>query len=92
MSKLTSKLATIGLTAALCIPLGAVLAGPLKGHPNLEKAHKALNDADMWITKSQEANEPIWKDEGGHGKEAKEAIHAAKVQLDEAAEWVNNHK
>ena len=88
-----SKFTAIALTAAICLPLGAFAADPiLKGHPNLQKARKALNDADMWISKSQEANEAIWKDEGGHGKDAKEAIHAAKEQLDKAAEWVNNHK
>jgi hypothetical protein len=87
-----SKLSTIAITAAICIPLGVTIAGPLRGHPNLEKARNALNDADSWITKSQQANEAIWKDEGGHGEKAKEAIHAAKEQLDAAAEWVNNHK
>jgi hypothetical protein len=87
-----STIMTVLLTAAVALPIGYVAAGPLRGHPNLEKARNALNDADHWITKSQEANEAVWKDEGGHGKEAKEAIAAAKVQLDKAAEWVNNHK
>jgi hypothetical protein len=87
-----SKLTTIALTAAICLPLGITLAGPLKGHPNLEKARNALNDADKWISKSQEANEGVWKDEGGHGQKAKQLIHDAKEQLDAAAEWVNSHK
>lgn len=86
------NLKTIAITAALCLPLGAFAAGALKGHPNLEKARNALNDADKYITASQRANEAIWKDEGGHGQKAKEAIAEAKKQLDAAAEWVNNHK
>ncbi len=87
-----STIMTVLLTAAVALPIGYVAAGPLRGHPNLEKARNALNDADKWITKSQQANEPIWKDEGGHGQKAKEAIAAAKEQLDKAAEWVSNHK
>ncbi len=87
-----STIITVLLTAAVALPIGYVAAGPLRGHPNLEKARNALNDADRFITKSQEANEAIWKDEGGHGQKAKEAIAAAKHQLDDAAEWVNNHK
>jgi len=88
-----SKLTTLVLTAAICLPLGAFAKDAmLKGHPNLQKAHAALNDADRYITESQKANEAIWKDEGNHGQKAKEAIAAAKTQLDLAAEWVNNHK
>jgi hypothetical protein len=87
-----SKFTAIALTAAICVPLGASLAGPLRGHPNLEKARNSLNDADSWISKSQEANEGVWKDENGHGQKAKQLIHDAKEQLDKAAEWVNNHK
>jgi len=87
------KLATIAITAAICLPLGAFAGDAmLKGHPNLQKARAALNDADKYITASQKANEAIWKDEGGHGAKAKEAIAHAKEQLDAAAEWVNNHK
>jgi hypothetical protein len=88
-----SKISTIALTAAICLPLGAYAKDAmLKGHPNLQKARASLNDADKYISASQAANEAIWKDEGGHGTKAKEAIANAKSQLDAAAEWVNNHK
>jgi uncharacterized protein with PIN domain len=85
-------LRTVLITAALAFPLG-VLAGDamLKGHPNLQKAHHALNQADHWITESQKANEKIWAVEGGHGHRAKEAIAKAKQEMDLAAEWVNSH-
>lgn len=86
-----SKLRTILITAAIALPAGALAGGALKGHPNLEKARAALNDADRWITASQKANEGVWADEGGHGKRAKEAIASAKQELDLAAEWVNTH-
>jgi len=86
------RVRTILITAALAFPLG-VLAGDvfLKGHPNLQKAHHALNEADHWITESQRANEKIWDVEGGHGHRAKEYIARAKQELDLAAEWVNSH-
>jgi hypothetical protein len=89
------KMKTIGavlITAALAFSLG-VLAGDviLKGHPNLQKAHHALNEADHWITESQKANEKIWSVEGSHGKRAKEAVAKAKHEMDLAAEWVNSH-
>ena len=87
-----SKLRIAIITAAIALPLGAFAKDAmLKGHPNLEKARAALNDADKYITASQKANERVWGDEGGHGKKAKEAIATAKAELDMAAEWVNSH-
>jgi len=86
------RIGTILITAAIALPLGA-LAGDvvLTGHPYLERAHHALNDAHRWITRSQEANEKIWGVEGGHGHRAKEYIERAQQELDLAAEWVNSH-
>ena len=88
-----SRLRTVLITAAIALPLGAFAKDAmLKGHPNLQKARAALNDADRFITASQKANEHVWGDEGGHGKRAKEAIATAKQELDLAAEWVNSHE
>jgi hypothetical protein len=75
----------------IAFPLGAVAKDALRGHPNLEKARASLNDAERWITKSQDANEGVWKDEGSHGQKAKELIGQAKEQLNLAAEWVGKH-
>ena len=86
-----TKFRTVLITAIIALPLGAVAGGALRGHPNLEKARNALNDADRYIQASQHANEGVWKDEGGHGQRAKELIGQAKEQLDKAAEWVNHH-
>ena len=89
---MSKTLRTIFITALIAAPVGFLAAGPLKGHPHLQKANNALNTAWEEISASQKANEPIWKDEGGHGAKAKDAIEAAKKQLDEAAAWVNSHK
>ncbi|HEX4451363.1 MAG TPA: hypothetical protein VH143_10860 [Kofleriaceae bacterium] len=87
-----SKLTTIAITAAICLPLGAFAKdAALRGHPNLQKARTALNDADRYISASQAANEKVWTDEAGHGQKAKEAIATAKHELDAAADWVNGH-
>ncbi|HTR50666.1 MAG TPA: hypothetical protein VMJ10_08160 [Kofleriaceae bacterium] len=87
-----SKLRIVLLTALIAAPAGFLAAGPLRGHPHLEKARNALNTAWDEISASQKANEGVWKDEGGHGQKAKDAIEAAKHQVEEAAEWVNGHK
>jgi hypothetical protein len=88
-----SKLRIIALTALLAGSAGFLAAQrPLRGHPNLQKAREALNNADKWISASQESNELVWKDEGGHGQKAKAFIGQAKAQLDAAAEWVNHHR
>jgi hypothetical protein len=80
---------TLVLAAAIAAPLGFAVAGPMKGHPNLEAAQKALDTALDKITASQKANE--W-DEGGHAKKAKEAIDLAKAELVEAAKADNAKK
>ncbi|HET9627154.1 MAG TPA: hypothetical protein VFP84_37600 [Kofleriaceae bacterium] len=86
-----TKFRTVLITAIIALPLGAIAGGALRGHPNLEKARASLNDADRYIEASQRANEGVWKDEGGHGRKAKEAIGRAKEELTLAAEWVNHH-
>jgi hypothetical protein len=85
------------ILASLCLTSAAFAGdvkthGALKGHPNLLKAEEELHQAAHWITKSQEANECVFGDEGGHGQKAKAAIAAAEKQVWEAAEWVNTHE
>jgi len=87
-----SKLRIVLLTALIAAPAGFLAAGPLKGHPHLEKARNAINNAWEEISASQKANEAVWKDEGGHGQKAKEALETAKAEVEKAAEWVNSHK
>jgi len=86
-----SKLRIAIITAVIALPLGAFAGGALRGHPTLEKARASLYDAERYINAAQKANEGVWKEEGGHGQKAKEAIEEAKRQVEFAAEWVNKH-
>ena len=81
-----SKLRTVMLTAAVCLPLGAFAGGggkALKGHPNMMAAAKALDTAWEKITAAQKANE---YDLGGHAAKAKDAIKLAMDELKLAAQ------
>ena len=75
--------------AAAVIPFTMAVAGPMKGHPNLEAAEADLNSAWGHITKSQELNE--W-DAGGHAKTAKDLIGQAKDEVHKAAVAENKNK
>jgi hypothetical protein len=92
-----SKLRSILVTCAVCLPLAAFGGdarkshNALKGHPNLIKAERELINAAASITKSQEANECVFGLEGGHGQKAKELIEKAYDQVYEAAEYINAH-
>lgn len=83
-----SKLRTIVITSALVFPLG-LLAGPMKGHPNLIAADKALGVAWQRISDAQAANE---FDLGGHAEKAKAAIEVAVAELALAARAANATK
>src|SRR5512140_2758620 len=93
-----SKLRSVLVTCAVCLPFAAFggdapkAHNALKGHPNLVKAEKALINANASITKSQEANECVFGLEGGHGAKAKELIDTAYKQVYDAAEYINSHK
>ena len=87
-----SKLRTVMLTAAICLPIGAFAGGgakALKGHPNMEAAAKALGTAWDKITAAQKANE---YDLGGHAAKAKDAIKLAMDELKAAADTANEKK
>jgi hypothetical protein len=77
---------SIIITAAICLPLGFAVAGPLKGHPNMVAAAKALDTASDKITAAQKANE--W-DMDGHAEKAKAAIATAVDELKKAGEVAN---
>jgi hypothetical protein len=86
-----TKLSAILLTAAIAFPAG-LMAGPMRGHPQLEAARADLDRADRHISASQHDNEWSPGDEGGHGQKAKEAISLAKDELRQAAEFLNRHE
>lgn len=83
------NLKTIIITAAIVFPIGILAAGPMKGHPNLQAADKALATAWEKISAAQKANE---FDMGGHAEKAKEAIKTAVDELKLAAEVANEKK
>jgi hypothetical protein len=84
-----SKLKTVLITAAIAFPVGILAAGPMKGHPNMLAADKALNTAWEKITAAQKANE---FDLDGHAAKAKDAIKVAVDELKLAAETSNAKK
>ncbi|MBV8760544.1 MAG: hypothetical protein JO257_24850 [Deltaproteobacteria bacterium] len=84
-----TKLKTIVITAAIAFPIGILAAGPMKGHPNMQAADKALATAWEKITAAQKANE---FDLDGHAAKAKDAIKLAVDELKLAAEASNAKK
>ena len=83
------NLKTIIITAAIALPLGFAAAGPLKGHPNLQAAAKALDIAAEKITAAQKVNE---FDMDGHAQKAKDAIKVAQDEIKAAAEVATEKK
>jgi len=83
------NLKTIIITAAIALPVGMLAAGPMKGHPNLQAADKALATAWEKIGAAQKANE---FDMDGHAAKAKDAIKVAVDELKLAAEAANAKK
>jgi hypothetical protein len=83
-----SKLRTIVLTTAIACPFGALVAGPLRGHPNLQAARVEVDRAWERITVAQKDNE---FDMEGHAAKAKEALRLAVDELKLAAEVANKN-
>jgi hypothetical protein len=83
MSKLRLVVLTAALAAALAAPMGALVAGPLRGHPNLRAARTATDNAWERIAVAQRDNE---FDMDGHAEKAKEALKIAVDELRLAAE------
>lgn len=77
-----SKTKIILLTAVLAFTGGVLTAGPMRHHPNLEKAEADLNAAWEHIAAAQSANE---YDMGGHAAKAKHLIGDAKEEIRLAA-------
>jgi hypothetical protein len=94
-----SKLGAIVLTAAICLPLGAVLANrasadaivqsiddPPAGR-HFDRAQQALHVASREIAASERADEDVWRDNGSHARPAKESIENATRVVDRAVAW-----
>ncbi len=81
------KIWIAGVSAVLVT--GFVMAGPLKGHPNLKKAHNKIKEAYVAIMAAQKANE---YDLGGHAAKAEALLAQAEKEIAQAAEVSNAHK
>lgn len=65
---------------------GMVVAGPLKGHPNLKRAHNKIKEALGSLVAAQKANE---YDLGGHAAKAEALLMEAEKEINQAAEFAN---
>ena len=81
------KIWIVGAGAVLVA--GLVMAGPLKGHPNLKRAHNKIKEAYVAIMAAQKANE---FDLGGHAAKAESLLIQAERELNMAAEVSNAKK
>ena len=95
-----SKLAIV-VTAAVCIPLGAVLTRPASAQmrasgfaqaelTHFGRAQHAMHEAWIEIEASSQANEPMWNDAAGHAVAAMGSIEAAMRSVDRAAAWASD--
>jgi hypothetical protein len=92
-----SKLAAIALTAAVCLPLGALLRGEASAQPaplefapaesHLLRAQMALHLALDELEASWRTGEDVWHDQQGHATRAEEQVARAAELLDRAVQW-----
>jgi hypothetical protein len=92
-----SKLAAIVLTAAVCLPLGALLRSQAHAQPavlepapsesHFLRAQLALHVALDELQASWRAGEDVWHDAQGHASRAQEQVARATELLDRAVQW-----
>ena len=100
-----SKFAAVFVTAALCLPVGALLqrdaaaerrvntlheGAPIEAHPRLSRARAALHSALAEIEASERAGEMLWNDQTGRARATKEALEKAVTMMDGTANWLRN--
>lgn len=68
---------------------GLVMAGPLKGHPNLKKAHNKIKAAQADLVRAQKANE---YDMAGHAAKAEQLLNQAEQEIAQAGEAATTNK
>lgn len=100
-----SRLITIGITASICLPLGALLhrdasaerrnpalfdAISIAEHPRLTRAQLALHQALDDLRASEAANELLWSDTSGRAAASREALVESVRVLDETVSWLRN--
>lgn len=100
-----SKFTAILITAAVCLPLGALLSrdatadqrrnnlrygAVIAEHPRLSRAQAALHAALEELQASQQANEMLWTDQTGRAAATKAAVERAVQTLDGTTTWLKN--
>ena len=100
-----SKFAAILVTAAVCLPLGALLqrdaaadrrvnmlfdGAPIEQHPRFSRARAALHAALAEIEASQRAGEMLWSDQTGRATATKASVEKAVEAVDGTANWLRN--
>jgi hypothetical protein len=95
-----SKITAIVVTAAICLPLGALLRRDasaqvtpaqvrvIEGHRHLSRAQAALHDALKELDLSRQSGEMVWTDRSGRVEATTEALTRATLAFDQMASWV----
>lgn len=102
---MSSRLLTIAITAAICLPLGALLqrdavaerrnpavfgAVIIAEHPRLTRAQAALHQGLDEIRASEAANELLWTDRTGRAYATRAALAESVRLLDDTVSWLRN--
>lgn len=99
-----SKFAAIVVTAAVCLPLGALIKSAvaerrmnhfsrgylIEGHRHLSRAQAALHEALEEMKASERSDELLWSDTTGRASETRAAVERAVLLFDGTADWVRN--
>jgi len=99
-----SKITAIVATAAICLPLGALLRRDasaqvtpmfsptqirvIEGHRHLARAQTALHEALNELDLSRESGELVWTDRSGRVAATVDAVTRATLAFDHMADWV----
>lgn len=102
---MSSRLVTIAITAAICLPLGALLhrdaaaerrnpavfdAVTIPEHPRLTRAQAALHQALDELRASEAAKELLWTDATGRAASTRAAVAESVRVLDDTVSWLRN--
>jgi len=86
--KMLSAIAGLAMAGLFIIP--SIAAGPLAGHPNLQAARHAIEQA-LAACKRAHAGKQTGEF-GGHRDKAEQLLEQANQELDAAAEYANSHR
>lgn len=102
---MSSRLVTVAITAAICLPLGAILhrdaaaerrnpalldAISIAEHPRLTRAQAALHQALDELRASEASNELLWSDATGRAAATRASVAESARLLDDTVSWLRN--